>query len=88
MATTKLFKSGNSVAVRLPAAFAAKAGTPVEVREEKGTWVIAPVPQERRKIDVSGFAGKLPGFMAEGRGETDQDDRDWTLGDARFATKS
>lgn len=87
MATTKLFKSGNSVAVRLPAAFAAKPGTPVEVREEMGVWVVAPVEQERRKIDVSAFAGKLPGFMAEGRGEIEQDERDWTLWDARFADK-
>jgi hypothetical protein len=33
VATTKLFKSGNSLAVRLPAAFAARPGTPVEARE-------------------------------------------------------
>lgn len=87
MATTKLFKSGNSVAVRLPAAFAAKPGTPVEVREEAGVWVVAPVEAQPRKIDVSGFAGKLPDFMGEGRGETGQAERDWTLWNARFTTE-
>jgi len=56
---TTLFKSGNSVAVRIPAAFGAKAGQPVEVREEDGRWVVEPA-SDSGKIDVSGFAGKMP----------------------------
>lgn len=48
------------MAVRLPASFGAVAGTPVEVREEPGRWIVETVV-ERRYIDVSGFAGKAPG---------------------------
>jgi len=60
MATTKVFKSGNSMAVRLPASFGAVPGTPVEVREEQGRWIVETV-KEKRYIDVSGFWGKAPG---------------------------
>lgn len=60
MAATKVFKSGNSMAVRLPAAFGAVAGTPVEVREEQGRWIVEAQTQVRAKIDISGFAGKAP----------------------------
>lgn len=58
---TKIFKSGNSMAVRLPAAFKAVAGTPVEVREEQGRWIVEVADAPRPTIDVSGFAGKAPG---------------------------
>ena len=57
MATTKLFKSGNSVAVRFPAAFGAKPGMAVEVREEAGMWVVEPRKPERQFIDLTGIAG-------------------------------
>lgn len=63
MATTKVFKSGNSMAVRLPASFGAVAGTPVEVREEQGRWIVEAQTQVRRTIDISGFAGKAPGLQ-------------------------
>ena len=57
MAVTKVFKSGNSVAVRLPAAFKAVPGTPVEVREEGGRWVVEPVERPKKKFDVAKVAG-------------------------------
>lgn len=60
MKTTKTFKSGNSVAVRLPKALGIAAGTEVRVREERGKYVIEPVPQKRRKIDLSRIAGSCP----------------------------
>lgn len=49
---TKTFKSGNSVAVRLPAALGVKAGTSVRVREEAGRYLIEPVAAPKRKFDV------------------------------------
>jgi len=62
VAETKIFKSGNSVAVRLPASFGAVPGTTVRVSEDKGRWIVEPVAAPPRKIDISGFAGKAPGI--------------------------
>ena len=62
MATTKVFKSGNSTAVRLPAAFGAVPGTTVEVREEQGRWIVEPVSEPTKYIDVASFYGSCPGL--------------------------
>ncbi len=72
MARTKVFKSGNSMAVRLPAMFGAVAGTPVEVREEQGRWIVEAVAAIPRKIDVSGFWGKAPGVRLAPREDFDE----------------
>lgn len=60
MATTKVFKSGNAMAVRLPASFGAVAGTTVEVREEQGRWVVEAVAAAARTIDLTGIWGSCP----------------------------
>lgn len=60
MATTKVFKSGNSTAVRLPASFGAVPGTVVEVREEAGRWVVEPVQPRPRLIDLTRIYGSCP----------------------------
>jgi antitoxin VapB len=62
MPRTKIFKSGNSAAVRLPAAFAPPPGTLVEVREEAGRWVIEPVPAAVPMINLDGIWGSCPGI--------------------------
>ena len=61
MKTTKTFKSGNSVAVRLPKSLGVAAGIEMRVREESGRYVIEPVEQPR-KIDLTGIAGAIPGL--------------------------
>lgn len=59
----KTFKSGNSVALRLPKGLGVPEGTEVQmVREAPMTFRVQPVNAPRKKIDISGFAGKLPGF--------------------------
>jgi len=61
MATTRVFKSGNSMAVRLPASFGAVPGTPVEVREEQGRWIVETVAaMPRETIDWTGVWGSVP----------------------------
>ena len=60
MKTTKTFKSGNSVAVRLPKALGIPAGVEMRVREDQGRYVLEPVEPERKTIDISKFAGKVP----------------------------
>ena len=60
MAMTKVFKSGNSMAVRLPASFKAVPGMAVEVREEQGRWIVEAVPEDEGFIDLTGIAGAAP----------------------------
>jgi len=59
----KTFKSGNSVALRLPKGLGVPEGTEVRmVREGRMTFRVEPVEAPRKTIDVSGFAGKAPGI--------------------------
>jgi len=58
----KVFKSGNSVALRLPKALGVKEGTEMLVREEHSKFTFEPVDAPKKKLDISGFAGKMPGF--------------------------
>ena len=79
MATTKVFKSGNSLAVRLPKSLGIAAGTEMRVREEQGKYVLEPVDTSERKIDVSKFAGKAPWLRPIVREAFDDSPRDWHL---------
>lgn len=56
----KTFKSGNSVALRLPKALGIKEGVEMKVREEHGRYVVEPVEMERRRIDLSFLDGRKP----------------------------
>ena len=56
----KVFKSGNSLALRLPKALGLQEGTEMIVREERGEFRFEPADKPKAKIDVSGFAGKAP----------------------------
>ncbi len=58
--TAKSFKSGNSVAIRIPAALGIEPDKEWTVTEKDGELHIRAKPAEKRKIDVSGFAGKAP----------------------------
>lgn len=59
--TTRVFMSGNSKAVRLPAGFALQAGQEVTVREEDGRCVIEPVADRKRTLDE--LYGAIPGLQ-------------------------
>lgn len=56
----KTFKSGNSVALRLPKALGIKEGVEMKVREEQGRYVVEPVEAPKKKIDLTGIAGSIP----------------------------
>ena len=56
----KTFKSGNSVALRLPKALGIKEGVEMTVREEQGRYVVEPVEAERKRIDLSFLDGRKP----------------------------
>ena len=56
----KVFKSGNSVALRLPKALGIKEGTEMRVREEAGRFVVERAEPAPRKIDLDGIWGAIP----------------------------
>ena len=59
----KTFKSGNSVALRLPKSLGFKEGENVKLVEiAPGTVRIEAVPTVKRKIDVAAFWGKGAGL--------------------------
>jgi antitoxin VapB len=59
----KVFKSGNSLALRLPSALGLEAGIEMELTvNPAGGYSLKLAEAPRRKIDISGFAGKAPGI--------------------------
>jgi antitoxin VapB len=74
----KVFKSGNSLALRLPKALGLKEGAEMTVREQHGKYVFEPADTVR-KIDVSKFAGKAPWLKPRTREEREFEERelDW-----------
>lgn len=57
----RTFKSGNSVALRLPKGLGVPEGTEVRLVREAGmAFRVEPVDAPKKMIDVSKFAGKAP----------------------------
>lgn len=65
MVTTRTFKSGNSVALRLPKSLGIAEGVEMRVREEQGRYIVEPVDQPQRKIDLTGIFGSIPGLARQ-----------------------
>lgn len=78
---TRTFKSGNSVAVRLPKALGVEAGVEMRVREEHGRYVIEPVETGTGKIDLTGIWGACPGLKPISREDREVEERQlpWDL---------
>ena len=66
MKTTRTFKSGNSVAVRLPKALGIEAGREMVVREEHGRYIVEPVEAREKKIDLTCIYGAIPKLERQG----------------------
>ena len=76
MASTKLFKNGNSQAVRIPAELAYSTWDVELVIERQGDELRIR-PAKRRMGDVLGkFAKFSPDFMTQGRGENVEGERE------------
>ena len=60
--SAKSFRSGNSVAIRMPAALGIEPGADWIVVEQADGLMLRRKDAPKRKIDVSGFAGKAPGI--------------------------
>lgn len=59
---TRTFKSGNSVAVRLPKALGVEAGVEMTVREERGRYIVERIDQKPKRIDLTGIYGAGAGL--------------------------
>lgn len=78
---TRIFKSGNSLAVRIPKELGfVDAAQEVEVERIGNTLVVRPV--ERQTLEGIGeiFAMFSPDFMADGREFYAEQERDWNPG--------
>jgi antitoxin VapB len=58
----KSFKSGNSVAIRMPAALGIEPDREWTVTEDEGELHIRAKEPPKRKLDISGFWGKARGL--------------------------
>ena len=76
MQTTKVFRNGNSQAIRIPSEIAYER-TDIELEIERIGEEIRIRPSRRPLGDVlKKFAKFGPDFMAEGRGDQEQSDRE------------
>jgi len=61
--TTKSFKSGNSVAIRVPAALGVEPGQEWLIdKDENGALVIRPKAVAKRRINLDKIWGSIPGL--------------------------
>ena len=78
---TKTFKSGNSVALRLPKALGLVEGDQVQiVPHDDGTFSFWR-QQDAKKVFMALAGSMSPGFMSGGRGDIEQEDYDWSSGE-------
>lgn len=76
---TKVFKSGNSLAVRIPKELSiVEAAQEVEIERIGNTLVVRPVVRETLAGIGEIFASFSPDFMAEGREFHEEHERDWS----------
>ena len=58
----KVFKSGNSLALRLPKRLGFEPGAELIVREEGGRYIVERAPEPAKRIDLTGIYGSIPGL--------------------------
>lgn len=76
---TRVFKSGNSLAIRIPKELAiVEASQEVEIERVGNTLVVKPVEKKTLADLMDVFAMFSPDFMAEGREFHEQKERDWS----------
>ena len=74
---TKTFKSGNSVALRLPKALGIEAGEDIVIVPHSDGSMSFWKKSDSKKVFMSLYGSLSPGFMKDGRGDIEQDERDW-----------
>ena len=79
------FRSGNSVAIRIPAVFGVEPGADWTIVETTEGLLLRRKAPPRKYIDVSGFAGKAPGIRLAPR--EDFEERPGTIAAREAAAK-
>jgi antitoxin VapB len=80
---TRVFKSGNSIAVRIPSELAfLEPATDVEIERVGDSLVLRPVSQKTLADLPAILSAFSPEFMAQGRELHEQKERDWLQDDA------
>jgi antitoxin VapB len=74
------FKSGNSTAIRMPAALGIEPNRDWTVTERDGEFVFRPKPIAGSKIDLTGIYGSAPGLRHVARMELRPASRDGETG--------
>lgn len=74
----RTFKSGNSVALRLPKGLGLQDGDEVVLVSHAGGGFSFWRDTDAADVLDSLYGSFSPDFMVEGRGETEQEDRDWS----------
>ena len=85
--SAKSFKSGNSVAIRIPAALGIEPNREWTITEEDGELRFKEQPVPRKTIDVSGFAGKAPWLKPVSRELKEFEERPSTIAAREAAAK-
>ncbi len=75
----KVFKSGNSLALRLPKALGIEEGSEMVLREVRVGYAFEPVEKLRQKLDVDRFWGKAKGMIHVPQPREDFDPRPSSL---------
>lgn len=73
------FKSGNSVAIRVPAALGIEPGRDWTLEEREGELILRIKEAPKRKIDLTGIWGSCPGLRHLTSDERQFDERPSTL---------
>lgn len=73
----KVFKSGNSMALRLPKQLGLKEGDDVTLVPHADGSISCWRQSDAKRVFMGLYGAFSPGFMAEGRGDTEQKERDW-----------
>ena len=77
---SRIFKSGNSLAVRIPKELAfTSAAQDVEIERKGETLVIRPVSKQSLAGAMKAFAAFPAGFMPDGRDSNEQKSRRWGM---------
>ena len=78
--TTRIFKSGNSLAVRIPREMVLPdMGMDAVIEVKGGAWVIRPVQKRTLAHVADKFKAFSPSFMAQGRAPQEQAARNWQV---------
>ena len=83
--TTKTFKSGNSVALRLPKALGLREGDEVVICPHADGTFSFWKESDAKKVLMNLYGSMSAGFMKRGRGDIEQDDRVWDTPTPRSA---